>query len=129
MIAVDSSVWIRHFRNQLSHQVLLLRSLFGREELMVGDIVLLEVLRGASDERHAARLAHELRDFDIVPMLGEGVAVHAAGNFRILRARGITIRSSADLIIGTWCIDHGHSLLHDDSDFEPMREHLGLQVL
>jgi predicted nucleic acid-binding protein len=34
-----------------------------------------------------------------------------------------------DLIIGTFCIKHGHTLLHDDRDFDPMRTHLGLQVL
>ena len=74
MIAVDSSVWIAHFRNAVSNQVRLLRSLFGQEELLVGDIVLMEVLRGARDEPHAARLGCELRDFEIVPMLGEVLA-------------------------------------------------------
>jgi len=33
------------------------------------------------------------------------------------------------LIIGTFCILHGHSLLHDDRDFEPMRQYLGLPVV
>ena len=56
MIAVDSSVWIAHFRNVVSKQVRLLRALFGQEELLVGDIILMEVLRGARDEPHAARL-------------------------------------------------------------------------
>jgi predicted nucleic acid-binding protein len=42
---------------------------------------------------------------------------------------GITIRKVPDLIIGTYCIEHGHSLLHDDRDVEPMREHLGLRVV
>ena len=45
-----------------------------------------------------------------------------------LRGLGITIRKLPDLIIGTYCIEHRHSLLHDDRDFEPMRIHLGLQV-
>ena len=45
------------------------------------------------------------------------------------RGLGITIRKVLDLIIGTYCIEHGHSLLHDDRDFEPMREHLGLRVI
>ncbi|HLJ00222.1 MAG TPA: PIN domain nuclease, partial [Bradyrhizobium sp.] len=35
----------------------------------------------------------------------------------------------ADIIIGTFCIEHGHALLHDDRDFEPMEEHLGLKVV
>ena len=41
----------------------------------------------------------------------------------------VTVRKTPDLIIGTYCIEHGHPLLHADRDFEPMREHLGLQVV
>ena len=82
MIAVDSSVWIAHFRNVVSKQVRLLRALFGQEELLMGDIILMEVLRGARDEPHAARLGRELRDFEIVPMLGEALAVQVARNYR-----------------------------------------------
>ena len=59
----------------------------------------------------------------------QSLSRRAAWNFRALRAIGITIHSSPDLIIGTYCIEHRHTLLHDDRDFEPMHEHLGLQVL
>jgi len=129
VIAVDSSVWIAHFRNVVSHQVRLLRSLFGQEELLVGDIVLMEVLRGARDEPHAARLGRALRDFEIVPMLGEALAAQVARNHRALRAAGFTVRKTPDLIIGTYCIEHRHTLLHADRDFEPVCAHLGLQVV
>jgi predicted nucleic acid-binding protein len=129
VIVVDSSVWIAHFRNLASRQVVLLRALFGREELLVGDIILLEVLRGARDERNAVRLSRSMHAFDVVPMLGNAIAVQAAWNFRALRAVGVTIHSSPDLIIGTYCIEHRHTLLHDDRDFGPMHEHLGLPVL
>ena len=126
MIAVDSSVWIAHFRNVISGPVRLLRSLFSQEPLLVGDIVLLEVLRGARDEPHAVRLAGEMRAFEVAPMLGENLAVQVARNDRALQTIGITIRKTPDLIIGTYCIEHGHALLHDDRDFEPMHQHLGL---
>jgi hypothetical protein len=106
-----------------------LRSLFGETELLIGDIVLLQVLQGTRDEAHAVRIAHELNQFDIVAMLDPEIAVKAAHNYRALRGRGITIRKTVDLIIGTFCIEHGHTLLHDDRDFDPMRTHLGLQVL
>jgi predicted nucleic acid-binding protein len=129
LIVVDSSVWIANLRNTVSEPVRLLRSLFEREPLLVGDIVLLEVLQGARDEAHAVRIARDLNAFDIVPMLSQHLAVQAAHNYRLLRARGVTIRKTADMIIGTYCIEHGHTLLHDDRDFEPMRAHLGLQVL
>ena len=129
MIVVDSSVWIANLRNTVSEPVRVLRSLFEQELLLVGDVVVLEVLQGARDEAHAIRLARDLNAFDIVPMLGERIAAQAARNYRTLRSKGITIRKTIDLIIGTFCIEHGHTLLHDDRDFEPMRAHLGLQVL
>ena len=129
MIAVDSSAWIARLNNVDSKSVHVLRSLFGETELLIGDIVLLQVLQGARDEAHAVRIAHELNQFDIVAMLDPEIAVQAAHNYRSLRGRGITIRKTVDLIIGTFCIEHGHTLLHDDRDFDPMRTHLGLQVL
>jgi predicted nucleic acid-binding protein len=61
-----------------------------------------------------------------VPMAGEAIAVVAARNFRSLRKRGITVRKTIDLLIGTWCIENRTSLLHNDNDFRPMAQHLGL---
>ena len=61
-------------------------------------------------------------------MLGDGMAVQAARNYRRLRERGITVRKTVDMIIGTLCIEGGYCLLHDDRDFDPMPQHLGLQV-
>jgi predicted nucleic acid-binding protein len=90
--------------------------------------VLLEVLRGARDDGHAAVLERNLRRFPVAALLNESIALTAARNYRDLRARGITVRKTVDLIIGTFCIVHGHRLLHDDRDFDPMYQHLGLQV-
>lgn len=103
--------------------------MFGREALAIGDIVLLEILQGARDEGHARRLESFLRQFILVPMLDDAIAVGAARNFRALRVRGITVRKTVDLIVGTWCIRHDVALLHDDRDFGPMRTFLGLRVV
>ena len=50
-------------------------------------------------------------------------------NYRRLRTRGITIRSSVDLLIGTYCLRHNCRLLHQDRDFTAMERHLGLRRL
>ena len=63
-----------------------------------------------------------------MPLLGADLAPRAARNYRKLRELGITIRKAADIIIGTFCIEHRHALLHDDRYFAPMQEHLGLMV-
>lgn len=129
MILVDSSVWIAHLRGHRTPATVKLEDAAGREPLLIGDLILLEILQGARDESHAARIERGLRRYVLVPLLDADLAPRAARNYRTLRERGITIRKTADIIIGTFCIEHGHVLLHDDRDFVPMEEHLGLAVI
>lgn len=62
-------------------------------------------------------------------MLNDGIAVQAARNDRSLRGRGITVRKTTGMVIATFCIEGGHTLMHDGRDFDPMVQHLGLQVV
>lgn len=130
MIVVDSSVWIGNLRGDSSEPVRKLRAYAETEDdqILVGDLILLEVLQGVRDEAHATRIERSLRRYPITPMLSDRLAVRAAYNYRSLRGRGITVRKTVDMIIGTYCIEGGHRLLHDDRDFDPMAQHLGLQV-
>lgn len=127
MILVDSSVWIDFLNGKYSRHVSHLRSVLGVEELGLGDLMLCEVLQGLGSERAAREVETLLRRFDIVSIGGEALAVNAARNFRMLRRRGITIRKTIDLLIGTWCIEHDTPLLHNDRDFGPMIRYLGLR--
>lgn len=63
MIVVDTSVWIAHFRNEASQAVTKLRGIANFNDIVVGDLVLLECLQGARDERHAATIESTLRAF------------------------------------------------------------------
>jgi hypothetical protein len=128
MIVVDSSVWIDHLRDIDNSAVRALRSIDDPQDIIVGDLILLEVLQGARSEHHATIIEQNLRQFRIESMLSTELAVQAARNFRLVRERGVTIRKTVDLIIGTYCIMHGHYLLHTDRDFQPMVDHLGLRV-
>jgi len=129
VILVDSSVWIAHFRGQTTAATIKFAETLAQDVVIVGDLILLELLRGARNGIHAAHLERELRQFKIVPLLDTSLAVQAARHYRHLRSIGITIRKTADLIIATYCITHNHELLHDDRDFVPMQQHLGLRVL
>jgi predicted nucleic acid-binding protein len=128
MIVIDSSVIIAHLRKRPNRSVEKFGELLDRNQIIIGDIVRLEVLQGARDDNHAGQLARTLNRFKPANMLDEQIAVEAARHFRYLRALGITIRKTTDLIIGTFCIVENHVLLHDDRDFDPMQRHLGLQV-
>jgi predicted nucleic acid-binding protein len=131
MIVVDSSVWIGQFRGADRRAVSSLNHIMTMEEaytIIVGDIVLVEVLRGARDDRHAEWIERRLRKFTIERMLDDRSAVRVAANYRKLRSFGVTV-PTVDLIIATFCVERGHSLLHDDHDFDVMAAHLGLSVL
>ena len=129
MILVDSSVWIAHLRAEHVPATAKLAAAALREPLLVGDLILLEILQGARSDAHAAQIERVLRQYAVVTLLDADLAPHAARNYRRLRDLGFTIRKTADIIIGTFCIEHRHTLLHDDRDFEPMRAHLGLRTL
>ena len=126
MIVVDSSVWIDFLNGRKAAHVERLRAILGNEEIIVGDLMLCEVLQGLDGEREARQVESLLRRFEIVPMAGEAIAVLAARHFRSLRRRGITVRKTIDLLIGTWCIENRRPLLHNDGDFRPMSRYLGL---
>jgi hypothetical protein len=129
MIVVDSSVWIARLRGLQTPAVLRFDTILNNDGILVGDVVLLEILQGARDDAHAARIARQMRRFPIVAMSNEAHAVEAARLYRRLRDRGVTVRKAIDMIIGAFCIVNGYALLHDDRDFEPMERHLGLQVV
>lgn len=129
MILVDSSVWIAHLRGQRTSATDKLEEAVAREPVLIGDLILLEILQGARDDAHAARIERGLRQYAIVPLLDADLAPRAARNYRKLRELGVTVRKTADIFIGTFCIEHRHALLHDDRDFAPMEQHLGLKVV
>ena len=129
MIVVDTSVWIDFFRGGDTPEAARLDGLLGRERVLVSDVILLEVARGFRHDAHLDRAMTIMRRGPVVVMLGEARALAAAARYRRLRAKGLTVRKTIDLIIGSWCIDQNVPLLHADRDFEHLVEHEGLVSL
>ena len=129
MILVDTSVWIDHFNGAQTHEAgLLAEALRSDDDVLLGDIVLLELLQGVSSGRQTRVLEDALAGLPHIELLTFGLARLAASHYRTLRAAGVTPRKTPDLIIGTWCIAHDCELLHRDRDFIPMQRHLGLRA-
>jgi predicted nucleic acid-binding protein len=126
VIVVDTSVWIDYLNGRRASHVRRLDALLGTDEIILGDLMLCEILQGLAGERAAREVEARMRAFEIVSMAGETIAIAAARNFRSLRRRGITVRKTIDLFIGTWCIENRLPLLHNDRDFIAMSLHLGL---
>jgi predicted nucleic acid-binding protein len=129
MIVVDTSVWVHYFNGSSVPEADLLDRLLGEQPLLIGDLILTEILQGLRSQAAFRRVQHLLDTLEFTEMVGRRVAIASARNCRALRLRGITVRKTIDLIIGTFCILNRHRLLHCDRDFEPMERYLGLETV
>ena len=123
MILVDSGVWIDFLRGERGASSVALAQCLGDSSVEVGmaDLVLFEVMRGFREGplmREAQLLMSALPQVDIG---GAGHALKAAERYRQLRAQGRTVSSPIDLLLASYCMTHGHTLLHRDADFESLK--------
>jgi predicted nucleic acid-binding protein len=125
-VLVDSSVWVDFYRGVATPATVALDDLLGERDVVIGDLILMEVLQGFKllrEVRIAEELFSQLRCFSLG---GEMMARVAANHYRMLRAVGVTPRSSIDVLIATFCIEEGLELLASDRDFALMAPHVGL---
>ena len=127
MILVDSSVWIDYFNGTLTTQTDFLDKILGKELIVVGDIILLEVLQGFRHDRDYTIARKSLEVFPFRNMLGKEMALKSAQNYRFLRKKGITVRKMIDIIISTFCIENNIELLYSDKDFGSLVDRLNLR--
>jgi predicted nucleic acid-binding protein len=128
MIIADTSVWIDYVRGVQSIQTDLLDYELLHDRVATGDIIIVEFLQGFREEKDvkiAKRIMDRLEYYDF---LGKEMAIVSADNYRKLRKNGITVRKTIDVMIATFCIGKGFELLHNDRDFDPMEEILGLKI-
>lgn len=130
MILVDSSVWIDYFRGTQNPQTDQLDALLDQadEELGVADLVVFEVLRGFRSVAEQSRAKAVLLNATVVDIGGLDNALSATECHHALRAKGYTVRSPIDVLLASYCITHGHLLLHRDADFDVLQTQRGLQT-
>jgi predicted nucleic acid-binding protein len=130
MILVDSSVWIDWLRGNDNWPCRRFRELLQEgAELVTCDRILQEVTQGIATEKMAAQVEARMLRLTCLDTGGIATARIAATYFRKLRALGLTIRSSNDVVIAALAIEHKLSLLHNDRDFEAIALHTALKTL
>ncbi len=129
MVIVDSSVWIDYFRGRPTAETDWLDREVMRYRLSITDIILCEVLQGVRDDHAFVATRNELLKCHVFETGGTALAIGAAEHYRTLCRRGHTVRKTVDCLIATFCLSHGHSLLHADRDFDPFEQVLGMKVI
>jgi predicted nucleic acid-binding protein len=130
VLVVDSGVWIDFFSGNASPEGDTLRRLLqdGEIRIVVPDLVLYEVLRGFRHEREFRQARALMESIGIETAGGPATALEAAQHYRRLRVAGFTVRRGFDVLIATFCIENGYSLLHRDRDFDAFEQLRGLRT-
>ena len=122
MILVDTSVFINYFKGRETKGIKFLDNLIKSEEpFCINEFIYQEILQGSKDEKEFSTLKSYLKYIPLYSLkLGVQSFENAAQlNFRC-RRKGITIRSTIDLLIAETAIENNIALLHDDEDYVNM---------
>ncbi|MGH2811809.1 MAG: type II toxin-antitoxin system VapC family toxin [Actinomycetota bacterium] len=119
MIVADSSAWIEFLRGS-DHPVAEALSDLLREDadLALTEIIVTELLAGATSDEHLRALRARLVAFPILRLEGLMDFEEAALIYRRCRSSGHTLRSMIDCLIAVPVLRAGARLLHNDSDFD-----------
>lgn len=129
MIIVDTTVWVDYLRGTHTPHADWLEAQLTSERLGLTDLILCEVLQGITTDSRFKAVQTELLKFAVFETGSIEIAVEAALNYRRLRTAGRTVRKTIDSLIATFCLLEGHALLHNDRDYDPFEDVLGLKVI
>ena len=122
MILVDTSAIINFLKGKETPGAVLLERLIEDEQpFCINEFVYQELLQGSKDEKEFKTLKEYLGE---IPQCFLRLGLQSFENAALLnfrcRKKGVTIRSSIDLLIAETAIENNVPLLHDDEDFTNM---------
>ena len=129
MVIVDTSAWIEYLGGGVPAVVNKVDLCLDQDLVGIGDLIYCEVIQGIRSPRERREVSGLLLSLPQFDMVGFTMAEKSASNYRLLRSKGITVRKTIDVLIGTFCAVHGLQIIHHDFDFDLMAKHIGLDVI
>jgi predicted nucleic acid-binding protein len=128
MYLIDTSVWINIFRDKTGIKRKQLENLIKDNPFFLSRFTQMELLQGAKNEREWELLETYLHDQDYL-IENDLIFVNSARIFYDLRRKGLTVRSSIDCCIAALALTYDVILVHNDKDFEIIKEVRNLQMI
>jgi predicted nucleic acid-binding protein len=124
VILVDTSVLIDFFKGQDNPGVQKLAQVIEREiPFGISPVIFLEVLQGAATERDFTMLREYLGSQAFYDLKDPRESSAGAAGMSIeLRRKGMAVKSTVGFLIAQTAIDNDLYLLHNDSDFDRIKQ-------
>jgi len=118
-ILVDTSVWVDFLNGYPTREQATLSALLENDyDLCTFGVVIAEVFQGLRRDKGRDRIAQSFRDLIYLDPAGVGLYFRAAEIYRLLRARGQTVRSTIDCLIAALAEESGAAILARDRDMK-----------
>ncbi|TNE73715.1 PIN domain nuclease [bacterium] len=128
MVLVDSSVWIAYLKNQDINQVDYLETALKSNSVLMCDLVMMEVLRGISNNLHYEKVKKLFLELEQVEVAYRESWLDSINWYRSIRKDGYTVRSQIDILLAMFCHKEGIALLHNDRDFDLIQQYYAFPV-
>jgi predicted nucleic acid-binding protein len=128
-IIVDTSVWIDFYNGITNKPVDILKSIMLTDNIVVPPIIVQEILQGIKEIKLLAVVEDSLLGFQFLNFDSYEAAFEATALYRLLRSKGVTVRSSNDCLIAWFCLANNMSIHHNDKDFDNIAKYTSLKNL
>ena len=123
---VDSSVWIRLFKDKTGRAKRAIEVSAGTRKIVMTPPVRMELLQGCRGEQEWRSMETRISAFALIPMMLD-TWDGAARIYFELRQAGVTIRSPIDCCMAQLAIESNSLLIHCDRDFDAIAKVRPLQ--
>ncbi len=125
MFLIDSSVWIEYLRPAGSRRIKeRLRDILQKGEAVSCGIVVVEILRGAKNDKDFSALQGSLLSLPQIPI--DDAVIERAAKWGYMLDRKGKVASTTDLLISSAAFKRAR-ILHHDSDFQMIASVMGLE--
>ena len=97
------------------------------EDIALADITLTEILQGIKTDREYRDVKASLADL-FAPLSERSRVVYRRCGALPEMQKGLTIRSTVDLLVAQIALEHGTALLHNDRNFDALAQVCDLRV-
>jgi predicted nucleic acid-binding protein len=126
VIVVDTSAWVEFLRGTDSPVCEAVDQLLA-SDIAICDVISMELLAGARDERHLGQLRGLVARATMLPTTSSDYGF-AASMYRACRVRGETVRKLIDCLIAAVAVRSDLEVLHADADFSTLARHTDLRI-
>lgn len=118
-LLIDTSVWIDFFKGIDTENVKVFTSYLENDfPIFICPVIIQEILQGIKSDKEYARIKDNLFALNVLNDDAIETAMGAAGIYRNMRKKGITIRKSNDCLIAFYALKYSLKILHGDRDFD-----------